>query len=93
MWQSGKPPPKPRQSKLPPSERQLFWAKSDREVSRTQFRLWESSWASKTRKPPVEVEKPPTVSASMPAWMNYRAKPTKAAPLYFRTKSVEKKPK
>jgi hypothetical protein len=34
-------------------------------------------------------------NTSMPAWMNYRAKPTKQAPLYFRTKpsSNTKKPR
>jgi hypothetical protein len=90
MWRSGsKTPPKVRKSKLPPSERVLLWAKDDRQKNRTQFHEWESHWTSNARRkgeaPEVEVESK-KVDPALPAWMNYRAKPTKQAPLYFRTK-------
>ena len=92
MWQSDEDPPKSRKSRLPPSERQFTWAKEDREAIRTRFHVRESHWASKTRRATVEVEAPvKKADPTMPAWMNYRAKATKAAPLYFRTKAIEKK--
>ena len=95
---SGKTPPKVRTSKLPPSERVLLWAKDDRQKLRTEFHFLERAWDSTVRRKAVsgpeaaaEETKPNT---SMPAWMNYRAKPVKQAPLYFRTKppSNAKKP-
>jgi hypothetical protein len=54
--------------------------------------VWESLWASKTRRTAVEPEAPvKKADPSMPAWMNYRSKAAKAAPLYFRTRAIEKK--
>ena len=95
MWRSGKTPPKTRTSKLPPSEKVLLWAKDDREKARTQFHHRERSWDSNVRKTAgPEVAETPKNNGQMPAWMNYRSKPTKQAPLYFRTKptSNNKKP-
>ncbi len=92
MWQSDKDPPKSRKSKLPPSVRQFSWAKEDREVVRTQFHVRESHWASKTRRATVETDAPvKKLDPSQPTWMNYRSKASKAPPLYFRTKAIEKK--
>jgi hypothetical protein len=94
MWKSDEDPPNSKKSTLPPSVRQFSWAKEDREVTRTRFHLRESHWASKTRRAAVEAEAPvKKVDTSMPAWMNYRSKATKAAPLYFRTKAIEQKKK
>ena len=87
MWRSGKKPAKVRKSILPPSERQLFWAKEDRQANKTQFHYLESKWTSKGRSKVVEAEVPAAPDPSMPAWMNYR-KTTKAPPIYFRTKTV-----
>ena len=73
MWRSDKKPAKIRKSVLPPSERQLFWAKEDRVANKTQFHYLESKWTSKARSKAVEVEVPvAAVDPSMPAWMNYR---------------------
>jgi hypothetical protein len=94
MWKSGKNPPKVRTSKLPPSERVLLWAKDDRQKNRTQFHEWESHWTSNVRRKavaPVVEAAPEKPNPSVPAWMNYRAKPTKQAPLYFRTKPTPAK--
>lgn len=98
LMRSGKTPPKIRTSKLPPSERVLLWAKDDRHKARTEFHFLERAWDSTVRRkavPAPEAAAAETKSnTSMPAWMNYRAKPTKQAPLYFRTKppSNTKKP-
>ena len=96
MWRSSKNPPKAKKSILPPSERQLFWNKSDRTVARSEFRTLQKEWTSVTRRP-VEPEAAAVTtaasSASKPAWMSYRTKGPKAPPIYFRTKSADPKKK
>jgi hypothetical protein len=93
MWHSNKKPAKVRKSALPPSERQLLWAKQDRLANRTEFHHLESQWTSKKRgrQIEVEVEEPVQTDSAMPAWMNYRKKPV-TPPMYFRTKAVVKSP-
>lgn len=95
MWRSSKNPPKAKKSILPPSERQLFWNKSDRVVPRSQFRVLQKAWTSVTRRPaePEAVAASAAANASKPAWMSYRTKGPKAPPIYFRTKSADTKKK